>query len=43
MDGPGGYYIKWHKSDWERQIGIWVESKKQNELINEETKAESEV
>ena len=37
MDGPRWYYIKWNKSDRERQIPYdfpCVESKKQNKIAN---------
>jgi len=44
MDGFGGYYAKWSKSDSERQIlyGItYVESKIYNKLVNEMKKKQS--
>ena len=38
IDGFGGYYAKWNKSDRERptlyDITYYVESKKYNELVN---------
>ena len=38
IDGLGGYYAKWNKSDRERpilyDITYYVESKKYNELVN---------
>ena len=37
VDGLGGYYAKWNKSDRERQIlwcHLYVESKKYNKLVN---------
>ena len=37
MDGLGGHYAKWNKSDRERQILYditYVESKKHNKLVN---------
>ena len=38
MDGPGGHYAKWNKSDRERQIlhdyHLYVKSKKYNKLVN---------
>ena len=46
MDGPRGYYSKWNKSDWEKQIlydfpHMW-NLKKQNKWINKQ-KADSDL
>ena len=44
MDGLGGYYAKWSKSDRERQILYditYVESKIYNKLVNEMKKKQS--
>ena len=38
MDGPGGHYAKWNKSDREKQIlydtTLYVESKIYNKVVN---------
>ena len=45
MDGLGGYYAKWNKSDGERQILLWyhlyVESKKYKQLVNKTKKKQT--
>ena len=45
MDGFGGYYAKWNKSEREDKYCIWyhlyVESKKHNKLVNIEKKTQT--